>query len=80
MIDPFIIIDGWQVRVNILRDDAYLRRVFTIFSLLMVPVWFILGFDSGVGLLERAIPNIPSLLDGTMSFNEWVTDAYVLYG
>ena len=63
-----------------MRDDAYLRRVFTIFSLLMVPVWFLLGFDSGVGLLERAVPNIPSLLNGSMVFSEWVADAYVLYG
>lgn len=80
MIDVFEFIDSVDVKFNLLREDAYLRKVFTYFSIAMIGVWFLLGYDSGVGLLERAIPNIPSLLNGSMTFQEWVADAYTLYG
>lgn len=80
MFDPFVFVDGLEWKGNIFRDDAYLRKVFTVFSLCMVPVWFLLGFDSGVGLLEKFVINFPSLLSGSMSFSEWVVDAYTLYG
>lgn len=80
MINIFDVVDGIEFKVNLLRDDVYLRKVFTYFSVAMIVVWLILGFDSGVGLLERAVPNIPALLRGSMSFGEWVDDAMVLYG
>jgi len=80
LINVFDFFDSFEGKWNLLRDDAYLRKVFTYFSLFMIPVWFILGFDSGVGLLEKFIVNFPSLVNGSMSFNEWVVDAYTLYG
>lgn len=52
MKDIFEAMDQWQSRLNIFRADNYLANVALIFAISMLIPWMILGFDSGVGMVE----------------------------
>ena len=53
--DPWEMIDNIFPRINLLRNYRYTRKVALIVSTLMIPVWFFLGFDSGMGMIEEWI-------------------------
>lgn len=55
MKDLFELVDNWRSPMNLLWNYKYLRRVAVIFSLSMIPIWIVLGFDSGIGQIEEAL-------------------------
>jgi len=80
MKDVFDVIDGWNNRWNLFRDPRYIQRVLLYFVLLSIVLWVMLGFDSGVGILEDAVRNFPSLVKGNMSFDRYIDVSYTTYG
>jgi len=52
MRDVFETIDGWNSKLNLFRDHIYFQQVVFAFSILILIPWFVLGFDSGVGMFE----------------------------
>lgn len=78
--DVFDIIDGWNNRLNIIRQHEYVGKVALVFAVCMVPVWIILGYDSGVGMIEEAIKNLPQLLNAQITVQEWINIGYSVYG
>lgn len=80
MEEVFKRIDRWNSKFNILRNHQYLRKVALTFALFMIPAWFLLGFDSGTGIIEEALKLLPNLLSGQISLQEWIKQSYVIYG
>lgn len=80
MSELFRFIDGLQFRGNIFREHTYFRKVIFWFSTVMIPLWVVLGFDSGMGMVENAIINLPSLLLGEISLGAWSEAVYSVYG
>ena len=78
--DPFERIDNVLPKVNLLRDYRYSRKIILAFSTVMIGIWFFLGFDSGVGIIEQLAKNMPDLVFGKIAFQEWIDIAYVDYG
>lgn len=46
----------------------------------MTGVWFLLGWDSGTGMLEYPILALPDLISGKISLDEWVQIPSFIYG
>jgi hypothetical protein len=42
--------------------------------------WAILGFDSGIGMVQMLISTLPQLLGGSITFTAWIQNTYQLYG
>ena len=80
MRDPFEWIDNLVPKLNLLRNYTYTRKVAFIFSTIMIGVWFLLGFDSGMGIIEQLVKLLPNLILGKISFPDYITSAYVSYG
>ena len=58
--DPFKYYDNLSIKwrhidFNILKDDVSLRRIVLYFSIVLTIVWFVMGFDSGIGQVEWPI-------------------------
>lgn len=80
MRDLFEWIDQLHWRINILRMHRYLQKVALVFSLFMLVLWVLLGFDSGVGILERWVVSLPKLVSGEMSLEQFWLFGYQVYG
>lgn len=78
--DVFDLIDNWNHRLNIFREHRYVARVVWIFSWSMLLLWIVLGYDSGVQILEDALTGLPLMLRGEATFLQWITASYVSYG
>ena len=63
---------------NLFEDDVYIRKVVWVVTWLTVPVWIVLGLDSGVGMFERAIVNLP--LTWTTGLEQYSRTIYDIYG
>lgn len=71
-------VDDW--RFNILRDDSNVRKWVLICVIAIIPVWFILGYDSGVGMIEEYFisgskANVQAIYGRSFHFS-----SYVIYG
>jgi len=73
-------VDQFMPKFNIFTDVAYVRKVALLFVSVMVGCWVILGFDSGVGMIEQAIKFLPNFVSGSISFGEWRETIYSVYG
>jgi hypothetical protein len=58
----------------------YLQQVALVFAFSMLLVWVVLGWDSGVGILENWFTVFPQLLTGEMSLGEFIDVGYKVYG
>lgn len=73
-------IDKLDYKWNLFRQDDYMRKVILHFALSMIPVWFALGWDSGVKIIEDGVVALPRLIMNELSFGEWISYAYRSYG
>jgi len=78
--DFFEFIDSFQNNINLLWNFTYLRKVVLLFSLSMIPLWALLGWDSGLGMIEQGIGNFPNFIFGNITFTDWITNIYSVYG
>lgn len=78
MKDVFETINVWDSRLNLFRDHSYIRKVALIFSALMFIPWIVLGFDSGIGMLE--IWNNNFNIDYSAYGKSLHFSAFVIYG
>jgi len=80
MRDVFEFIDNLNVKFNIFREHVYFRKVMLVFAFSMIPVWLLLGWDSGVGVIEEAVKALPLLLGNQISIEQWINQSYMVYG
>lgn len=80
MHDIFERLDAWNSRLNFFTPVRYWRITLTIFSLVVSGLWLLLGFDSGIGMVTRLLQNFPALVLGQITYGDWVSHAYEVYG
>jgi len=83
MKDVFEAINTWNSRINLFRDHNYLRKVALVFSMLMFIPWLVLGFDSGIGMLEVWNNNFNidySAYGKSLHFSAFVIYGFLFYG
>lgn len=79
MRDIFELID----KIKFFRDDSYIRKVVLVFSVVMIFPWVVLGFDSGLGMLEIWKNNWQINYDAygkTLHFSAFVIYGLLFYG
>lgn len=83
--DPFLFFDELDVKFfgiqfNLFRFPSKLRKVIFVFSLILLGVWVLLGWDSGTGMLEYPILALPDLFTGNLSLDAWLQIPSEIYG
>lgn len=71
-------VDDWHF--NILRDDGNVRKWVLICVVAIIPVWFVLGYDSGVGMIEEYLITGNKALVQTVYGRSFHFSSYVIYG
>jgi len=83
--DPFLFFDSLNVKFfgiqfNLFRFPGKLRKVIFWLSVILCGVWFLLGWDSGTGMLEYPVLALPDLITGKISFDAWLALPGFIYG
>jgi len=76
----FDLLDRWKHPINLFHHFQDFRNLIFKFALLTVPLWVLLGFDSGVDILVKLLENILPFLQGSISFQELTVLSYEGYG
>jgi hypothetical protein len=80
MKDVFVWLDQWNSRINFFNATRYWRITVTFLAFLSLIAWATFGFDSGIGMIQSIITDLPQYLSGQITFTTVWNNAYTLYG